>query len=67
VFEPKERWHEIWMLSFQQKATRSWMLDLKQKVSQEIGCQVSSKGKVERNWVLCVKQKKGGKKLDVGF
>jgi len=43
------------------------MLDLKQKVSQEIGCQVSSKGKVERNWVLCVKQNKGGKKLDVGF
>jgi hypothetical protein len=55
------------MLGFQQKATRSWMLNFKQKVSQEIGCQVSSKGKVERNWVTCLKQKKGGKKLDVGF
>jgi hypothetical protein len=22
---------------------------------------------LSRNWVLCLKQKKGGKKLDVGF
>jgi hypothetical protein len=33
----------------------------------KIGYWVSSKRKLARNWILCLNQKKGGMKLDVGF